>query len=45
MNVVVKKVVNQVVQEVATKMALNYDDFSLKVVFNGRPYDYGTDRM
>jgi hypothetical protein len=40
MNIVVKKVIKQVIQEVATKMALNYNDVSWKIVFNGKTYDF-----
>lgn len=40
MNILVKKVVKQVIQEVASKMALNYNDVSWKIVFNGKVYNY-----
>jgi len=40
MNIVVKKVVNQVIQQVATKMTVNYNDVSWKVVVNGKAYDF-----
>ncbi len=40
LNTVVKKVVNQVIQKVAATMALNYNDVSWKIVFNGKAYDF-----
>lgn len=38
MNVVLKKIVKQVIQEAAAKMAINYRDVSWKIVLNGKNF-------
>lgn len=40
MNIVVKNVVNKVIQQVSSKMALNYNDVLWKIALNGKDYDF-----